>query len=471
MADSPSAPSSQDKSTTASSGFLPHVAPRQPPTAPSRAPTTGIVHKGWEALGIGMAKCDFCNRRARGTVQKCLDCQLSVCHGCCVEGCLEGNNRHVLDPDTVSWDVHVKMKARRKKDAEKASEKKRAAAPRRGRVTRAAAKREERRRGTTEATRQVAASPDDDDDDDDEDDTPTPTVINLEPDDPDGDYQPEEDPEEEGPNGQDEVGVHDPSRLSPSGERPPLSQPDCPDQPKNRALYTVEPAINGASQQWYRHDGTVAQAGPYNSSPREVLPLEQPRSQPQHPHPPQHPRPQHQAVHPPPTSTSTPQARRLPPLPARAPHASPFPPPRPQSSAQSLHTHIYHSTQPPNLPPLSLSHSPPPSTHFAPMHSSSPAQTLQAVSDELIRDTLLTKNEYPDLPAGDCLQRELSRAWSRGPLRTLRTYGYHEEALATMIAASCQAACRLQLPVQNAAREWVCEKQREELAARERNKA
>lgn len=82
------------------------------------------THRGWQASGVSMAKCDICNQRTRGTVQKCDDCQLSICYTCCVAGRLD--SRHTLDPDSVRWDVHIKSREQRKKPS-------RVANPRRGR--------------------------------------------------------------------------------------------------------------------------------------------------------------------------------------------------------------------------------------------------------------------------------------------------------------------------------------------------
>ncbi|KAK2593589.1 hypothetical protein QQS21_008718 [Conoideocrella luteorostrata] len=61
------------------------------------------LHRGWEAICIGTALCDLCNKQSRGIVQKCLKCGLSVCFDCSESGALIGNRNHELDHGSVCW--------------------------------------------------------------------------------------------------------------------------------------------------------------------------------------------------------------------------------------------------------------------------------------------------------------------------------------------------------------------------------
>ncbi|KAF4122570.1 hypothetical protein GMORB2_6876 [Geosmithia morbida] len=62
------------------------------------------LHHGWEPTCVAMAKCDMCSRAGRGVIYKCAQCKLSTCRECCETGQLDGDSRHVLDADSVSWD-------------------------------------------------------------------------------------------------------------------------------------------------------------------------------------------------------------------------------------------------------------------------------------------------------------------------------------------------------------------------------
>lgn len=135
----------------------------QPPVAPSPAiepPTTGPpaaasppaiampvipnligVHDQWDPKYQAVAKCDFCHSRnssdrAAGVLQLCQACKMSICQDCCLEKHSAGKRRleavqqhgkteqlteaqirwcqfsvqanHILDPQTVNWEVPAK---------------------------------------------------------------------------------------------------------------------------------------------------------------------------------------------------------------------------------------------------------------------------------------------------------------------------------------------------------------------------
>ncbi|KAH7136580.1 hypothetical protein EDB81DRAFT_858617 [Dactylonectria macrodidyma] len=79
--------------------------PLPPLAAPTRPP-----HTGWEGSSVNMAKCDFCDLRNRNNLQKCVECQLSICKGCFDSGILDDDSRHFLDGDSVDWDGPNKPK-------------------------------------------------------------------------------------------------------------------------------------------------------------------------------------------------------------------------------------------------------------------------------------------------------------------------------------------------------------------------
>lgn len=82
---------------------------------PGSAAPTRPPHSGWESSSIAMAKCDFCDKRGRGTVYRCKECRLSICKECCNNGCLDQDSRHTLDADSVDWDLHLQNKSKRAK--------------------------------------------------------------------------------------------------------------------------------------------------------------------------------------------------------------------------------------------------------------------------------------------------------------------------------------------------------------------
>ncbi|KAG6284003.1 hypothetical protein E4U46_007586 [Claviceps purpurea] len=92
------------------------------------------LHEGWQAICIGTALCDFCDKQSRGVVQKCVKCGLSICSPCSSCGALRGNRNHRLDHDAVCWDRHA-VETRRYKRGGAAKMVKRARRVRRGRVS------------------------------------------------------------------------------------------------------------------------------------------------------------------------------------------------------------------------------------------------------------------------------------------------------------------------------------------------
>ncbi|KAM6531043.1 hypothetical protein FSOLCH5_000530 [Fusarium solani] len=65
-----------------------------------------MLHATWTSTTTAMAKCDFCQRGSRGTLQQCRDCGLSICQECFDAGRLD--RRHQLDVDRVDWNQHNK---------------------------------------------------------------------------------------------------------------------------------------------------------------------------------------------------------------------------------------------------------------------------------------------------------------------------------------------------------------------------
>ncbi|WAO83354.1 Hypothetical protein NCS54_00053900 [Fusarium falciforme] len=77
--------------------------PANPEWGESASP---MLHATWTSTTTAMAKCDFCQRGRRGTLQQCRDCGLSICQECFDAGRLD--RRHQLDADRVDWNQHNK---------------------------------------------------------------------------------------------------------------------------------------------------------------------------------------------------------------------------------------------------------------------------------------------------------------------------------------------------------------------------
>ncbi|KAJ4203670.1 hypothetical protein NW767_005159 [Fusarium falciforme] len=77
--------------------------PANPEWGESASP---MLHATWTSTTTAMAKCDFCQRGSRGTLQQCRDCGLSICQECFDAGRLD--RRHQLDADRVDWNQHNK---------------------------------------------------------------------------------------------------------------------------------------------------------------------------------------------------------------------------------------------------------------------------------------------------------------------------------------------------------------------------
>ncbi|KPM38117.1 hypothetical protein AK830_g8430 [Neonectria ditissima] len=144
----------------------PHDAPDAFATPPQLASTQQLRtplppsrprHEGWMGTGIPMAKCDFCDHRSQGTLQRCSVCKIAICRECLDAGRLD--SRHHLDADSVRWDLHV---AAAQPTAEKKLKKTRAATAKTG-STRARGAGRSRARGARTArnvaTRASAAAP------------------------------------------------------------------------------------------------------------------------------------------------------------------------------------------------------------------------------------------------------------------------------------------------------------------------
>ncbi|PHH59888.1 hypothetical protein CDD81_2407 [Ophiocordyceps australis] len=106
------------------------------------------VHEGWEGSNVSTAKCDKCHKQCCGTMQKCIECKLSVCQACARKGLLSDDGRHRLDPDCVQWDMAPLLKGRKTKSTR---------AARRGRP--AAGARRRRRHGVVSAESSSSLSP------------------------------------------------------------------------------------------------------------------------------------------------------------------------------------------------------------------------------------------------------------------------------------------------------------------------
>ncbi|KAH7160175.1 hypothetical protein B0J13DRAFT_670797 [Dactylonectria estremocensis] len=100
---------------------------------PPFAASTRPPHSGWEGSSVNMAKCDFCDLRNRNNLQKCLECQLSVCKGCFDSGILDDDSRHFLDGNSIDWDGPEKPKRGGKTARARAGTRGRGAARARGR--------------------------------------------------------------------------------------------------------------------------------------------------------------------------------------------------------------------------------------------------------------------------------------------------------------------------------------------------
>lgn len=97
--------------------------PSTPGAAPSAAeeqstgtgflPTEGWttrIHVGWEASSVAMARCDFCQLASRGIVLKCNTCKLSICKECFDDGRLDNNVTHQINNDQVNWKPVIKTR-------------------------------------------------------------------------------------------------------------------------------------------------------------------------------------------------------------------------------------------------------------------------------------------------------------------------------------------------------------------------
>ncbi|RSM18608.1 hypothetical protein CDV31_002537 [Fusarium ambrosium] len=69
-----------------------------------------LPHSTWRSTTTAMAKCDFCQRGSRGTLQQCRQCGVSVCEECFDAGQLDC--RHRLNADRVDWNQHKKSRKR-----------------------------------------------------------------------------------------------------------------------------------------------------------------------------------------------------------------------------------------------------------------------------------------------------------------------------------------------------------------------
>jgi hypothetical protein len=83
----------------------------QPESAVVHSPK---AHTGWEATSVPMARCDFCQLAARGVVQKCSTCTLSICKECFGNGRLDKDPIHNIGEDELNWEPTVKPRVSRK---------------------------------------------------------------------------------------------------------------------------------------------------------------------------------------------------------------------------------------------------------------------------------------------------------------------------------------------------------------------
>lgn len=116
----PAVEDGHDASNKPSSDQAPQEAPPARVPLPLGRPQPANLHHGWDASSVAMAKCDMCSRASRGVVHKCSQCKLSICKECCETGKLEGDSRHHLDPESVSWDAPPRpLSSRRPADERK----------------------------------------------------------------------------------------------------------------------------------------------------------------------------------------------------------------------------------------------------------------------------------------------------------------------------------------------------------------
>ncbi|KAI8724841.1 hypothetical protein NCS52_00053800 [Fusarium sp. LHS14.1] len=83
-----------------------------------RDPPSPMRHTTWTSNTTAMAKCDYCERGSRGTLQQCYDCGRAICQECFDAGKLI--HPHQLDAERVDWNQHNKTGRSSKKRASRA---------------------------------------------------------------------------------------------------------------------------------------------------------------------------------------------------------------------------------------------------------------------------------------------------------------------------------------------------------------
>lgn len=100
-----------------------HIAPAEVERASSTFLELDIgVHNQWLPYTQQMAKCDFCDKRKRGALQKCRQCMTTICLECVSNGKLLKSNRHkIASPNDLDWTMPHSRRQRRAPKRNKAA--------------------------------------------------------------------------------------------------------------------------------------------------------------------------------------------------------------------------------------------------------------------------------------------------------------------------------------------------------------
>jgi hypothetical protein len=61
------------------------------------------IHSQWVKYPQQTAKCDYCDERRRGTLQRCCQCMMTICLECVNNDRLSGDSRHFIDAEAADW--------------------------------------------------------------------------------------------------------------------------------------------------------------------------------------------------------------------------------------------------------------------------------------------------------------------------------------------------------------------------------
>ncbi|KAH6845194.1 hypothetical protein B0I37DRAFT_406761 [Chaetomium sp. MPI-CAGE-AT-0009] len=76
---------------------------QEPPSLESLSKDPDRTHRKWYPKYGRVQKCDWCNARARGTLQVCTTCAIRMCEDCARGRLWHGNRLHFIDADTLDW--------------------------------------------------------------------------------------------------------------------------------------------------------------------------------------------------------------------------------------------------------------------------------------------------------------------------------------------------------------------------------